>query len=213
MKHKSDVFDRFKEFAKLIKNKFGRPIKVLRSDNGLEYCNQNINNYLSANGIKKENTAPYTPQQNGKTERDNRTIVECARTMIHAKNLSLCLWAEAVNTAVYVLNRTVSPNNGVTPYEMWAGKRPSVEYLRIFGSKAFVHVPNQLTKKFDVRAQEMILVGYQGDSKNYRVYNPASRQVTVTRNATCNEITGRAMSNQKENEDGELMNLRRNTKV
>lgn len=53
-----------------------------------------------------ENTASYTPQQNGRAERENRTIFECARTILRAKELPKNLWAEAVSTAVYVLNRT-----------------------------------------------------------------------------------------------------------
>lgn len=62
LRHKSDVFEIFK---RRITNKFGRPMKVLRSDNGLEFCNEQINNYLRSRGIKKENTALYTLQQNG----------------------------------------------------------------------------------------------------------------------------------------------------
>lgn len=78
VKHKSDVFDKFKEFAQLVKNKFNKSIKILRSDNGREFCNAKMDEYLTARGIKKENTAPHTPEQNGKAERDNRTIVESA---------------------------------------------------------------------------------------------------------------------------------------
>lgn len=64
--------------------------------------------YLEARGIEMVNTAPYTPQQNVKAERDNRTIIESARTMITAKKLPLSLWAEAVGTAVNVLNRVLA---------------------------------------------------------------------------------------------------------
>jgi len=104
IKHKSDVFDRFKEYDKLVETKFGYRIKTLRVDNGKEYINIHMKNYLSNRGIQLHTTAPYTPEQNGKAERDNRTIVESARTMIHAKQLPLFLWAEAVSTAIYILN-------------------------------------------------------------------------------------------------------------
>lgn len=106
IRHKSDVFDRFQEYEQLVSNKFSRTIKTLRTDNGLEYCNEKMQKYLKTKGIVMENTTPYTPQQNGKAERDNRTIVECARTMLQAKKLPNYLWAEAVNTAVYTLSRT-----------------------------------------------------------------------------------------------------------
>lgn len=61
LKHKHDVYEKFIEFEKLVANKFERPIKILRSDNGLKFCNKRINEYLTARGIKKENTVPYTP--------------------------------------------------------------------------------------------------------------------------------------------------------
>lgn len=89
IRHKSDVVARFKEYERLIANKFGQPKKVLRSDNGKEYINQEVKQYLTTRGFVHKTTAPCTPQQNGKSERDNRTIVESARTMIQAKSLPL----------------------------------------------------------------------------------------------------------------------------
>jgi len=88
MKHKADVYECFKEIKREIANKCDRKMRVLRSDNGREYCNGKMNKYLSALGIKHERTASYTPEQNGKSERDNRTIVEYALTLLHAKDLS-----------------------------------------------------------------------------------------------------------------------------
>lgn len=191
LRHKAEVAEKFRVFEKSIANKFGRTMKILRSDNGREFCNKEMDNYLSQKGIKKENTAPYTPQQNGKAERDNRTIVESARTMIHAKSLPLSLWAEAVNTAIYVSNRTVSSGGDATPYEMWVGKKPMLSHLRIFGSVAYVHTPKQFTKKLDLRGKKMILVGYEGDSTNYRVYDPSTKSVIITRDATFFERVGK----------------------
>ena len=105
LKHKGDVFERFVIYEKEVRNKFGRPMKRLRSDNGREYVNERMTSYLQSLGIVHELTAPYTPEQNGKAERDNLTIVECARTLLNAKGLPGFLWVEAVNAAVYLLNR------------------------------------------------------------------------------------------------------------
>ncbi|KMQ89069.1 integrase core domain protein [Lasius niger] len=212
IKYKSDV-TRFKEYKRLIANKFGRPIKVLRSDNGREYTNQELKEYLITRGICFETTAPYTPQQNGKSERDNRTIVESVRTMIQAKDLSLLLWAEAVSMAVYVLNRTLSSaNDEKTSYKIWKGKAPSVSHLRVFGSDPFMHIDKQFRKKFDPKVKKLIMVGYQGDSTNYRLYDLSTRRVSVSRdvvfkeeqlgessvkNEVCNEYT---FPNYKEDE-------------
>ena len=153
-----------------------------------------MNEYLEKCGIHQEKTAPYNPEQNGRAERDNRTIVESARTMLIAKSLPLTLWAEAVNCAVYVLNRTVWTTGTVTPYEAWTGKVPNLKHLRIFGSDAYVHTPKQFTQKFDARASKQIFVGYTEESTNYRVYNPKTKRVSVARNVIFNEKVGKPLA-------------------
>ncbi|KMQ88473.1 gag-pol polyprotein [Lasius niger] len=200
LRHKSDVLDCFKEYEQMISNKFGRTMKILRADNGREYCNAEVRKYLSSKGITMQNTAPYTPEQNGKSERDNRTIVESARTMLLSKNLPKNLWAEAVNTAVYTLNRTGLSRTGgsKTPFELWTDKKPNLTHLRIFGSEAFTHVPSQLTTKFDARARKVILVGYQGESANYRLYSHETKKVTVSRDVIFHEQAGGRKSHQSE---------------
>ena len=148
-----------------------------------------IVSYLSSRGIKFEPSAPYTPEQNGISERDNRTIVECAGTMLRAKSLPTFLWAEAVNTAVYLQNRVlISDRRGKkTPYEIRTGEKPELSHTRVFGSEAFVHVPKQFTRKFDARSKKVLFVGYEGDSANYRVFNSETKAVTVSRNVVFNE--------------------------
>jgi len=200
MMKKSEVYEKFKIFEKMIENKFGRKMKTLCSDNGREFCNKDMDNYLEKCGIQRETTAPYNPEQNGKAERDNRTIVESARTMIIAKNLPLSLWAEVVNCAVYVLNRTVWTSGAVTPYEAWTGKIPSLKHLQIFGSDAYVHTPKQFTQKFDARASK-IFIGYTEESTNYRVYDPESKKVSIARNVVFNEKVGAPFAKEEEQEE------------
>lgn len=106
IKSKDEVYEKMVEFVRTIKNIFGISVKTIRSDNGGEYVSKRLELFLAREGIKCEKTCPYTPEQNGSSERENRTIVEAARTMIKAKNLQKQLWAEAVNTAVFVLNRS-----------------------------------------------------------------------------------------------------------
>lgn len=189
LKHKDDVFEKFKQYESMVFNKFGRGIKIVRSDNGGEYKNTKMSEYLAQKGILMENTAPHTPQQNGKAERANRTISECARTMLRAKNLPKNLWAEAVNTAVYILNRTThSSQKGIkTPYEIWSSRKPNLQHIRIFGSTAYKHVPKQFRKKLDDKCEKMILVGYQGESANYRLYDPKKKQVSISKDVIFNE--------------------------
>lgn len=96
LRNKSDVYDYFREFDALVTNQRGKSMKVLRVDRGTEFLNENLRTYLRRKGIILEVSAPYTPQQNRKIERDNRTTMESARTMLAKKNVSMFLWAEAV---------------------------------------------------------------------------------------------------------------------
>ena len=87
-------------------------------------------------------TLPYTAQQNGSAERENRTMLEAARTMLLTRKLPGKLWADAVNTAVYVLNRSGHTKADDTSlYELWTGKKAPIDHLKIFGTECFVHVP------------------------------------------------------------------------
>ena len=108
----------------------GNHVKTLRSDNGGEYTSKLFDAYLKEKGIIHQTTLPNNPAQNGAAERTNRTIMETARTMVCHANVPQKFWAEAVNTAVYLRNRspTVSLKQ-VTPYEHWTGEGPESIWL------------------------------------------------------------------------------------
>jgi len=152
IKHKSDVSEKVKEFNQLVHNRYGHSIKILRADrasidNDREYINREIGGYMIKREIKLETTAPYTPQQNGKAQRENCTIVKSARTMLQARNLPIKLWTEAVNTAVYILNRTaIKKDKSVTPFEVWNKKKPELSHSRIFGTEAYAHIDKMFRK-------------------------------------------------------------------
>ncbi|GBO05706.1 Retrovirus-related Pol polyprotein from transposon TNT 1-94 [Araneus ventricosus] len=108
---------------------------------------------LQYRGINIRYSMPYSPEQNGAAERENTTIVEAARSILHHKCHSLKLWAEPVNTAVYVLNRTgPTREKEKTPIELWSGSSFNVGYLKVFGTKCFVHVPKQRRQKLDPKS-------------------------------------------------------------
>ena len=142
MKHKSEVLDKFKEFEVTTTNDAGRAIGTLRTDNGGEYLSSAFQNYLKEKGIRHEMTVPHSPQQNGVSERMNRTLVESARSMIAHAGLSNIFWAEAISAAAYVRNRlfTTVLKERETPYERWYGRRPDVSHFRVFGCMAYAHV-------------------------------------------------------------------------
>lgn len=182
LKHKNEALKRFKEFKAQVENQTKKTIKVLRSDNGLEYCNKEFDNYLKGAGVIHQKTNPYTPQQNGLCERFNRTIVEKARCLLFDANLGKEFWAEATSTAVYLQNRSVAAALGnITPYEIWTGCKPDVSHIRIFGSTAMVHVAKEKRKKWDKKSQKCILIGFPDDIKGYRLYNPETKTILTSR--------------------------------
>jgi hypothetical protein len=188
LKTKDEVFDRFKEFRALVENQSGRRIQVLRSDNGGEYTSNEFVEYCVVEGIKKELTVPYNPQQNGVAERKNRTIVGATRAMIHDQGLPMFLWAEACRTTVYIQNRSPHIVLGkLTPEELYTGTRPDVSHLRIFGSVCYCHVPSEKRTKLDPTGEKGILVGYSEVSKAYRIFVPARRRIVVSRDVQFEE--------------------------
>ncbi|GKD40377.1 retrovirus-related pol polyprotein from transposon TNT 1-94 [Tanacetum coccineum] len=105
MKNKSEAFEKFKHWKILIENQTGRKIKRLRTDNGLEFCLREFNDFCRDGGIARHYTVHYTPQQNGAAERMNRTLLERTRCLLLNVGLDRSFWAEALNTACYLINR------------------------------------------------------------------------------------------------------------
>ena len=134
-------------------------------------------------GISHEFTCPYTPEQNGVSERLNRTLIETARSMIYHAKVPLKFWAEAVNTAVYLRNR--SPTNALkdkTPFECWFGEKPDLSNLRVFGCICFVHTQDNLRKKLDQKSIKAIFVGYPLGTKGYKLYELSFKRFIRSRN-------------------------------
>ena len=105
LKRKSEVFNVFVSFYKMVQNQFNTTIKILRSDNGGEYINLDMNHFITKNGLIHQTTCPDTPQQNGVAERKNRTLLEMARAMMIESHVPKSFWPEAVATANYLSNR------------------------------------------------------------------------------------------------------------
>ncbi|CAH2096121.1 unnamed protein product [Euphydryas editha] len=101
-----------------------------------------------------------------------RTIVEAARTMLQAKGLGKEFWAEAVSTAIYVINRTGRTKEaGKTPFELFYNKQKyDITLLKTFGTEAYVHIPTQKRLKWDSKSMKGIFVGYGINTKGYRVW-------------------------------------------
>ncbi|MCO5558473.1 hypothetical protein L7F22_012057 [Adiantum nelumboides] len=160
------------------------PVQILRSDNGGEYVSNAFQKFCKDAGIQQQYTTPYTPQQNGVSERKNRTLVSAARAMLLTAGLSKPYWEEVVATAGYLQNRiphAIDPQ--FTPYYHWFGKIPTLEHLRVFGCSAYPVQAVSLRHKLDATATKMVFVGY-GDRlgvKAYRLYDPHHKKFHFAR--------------------------------
>ena len=172
-KTKDETVRNLKDAINFLSNQTGNSVKLFRSDNGTEFCNKEFRDFLSEKGIQFGLNAPYTPQSNGMVEREVRTEQEAARAMLIQCQLSEKHWDDAIQTAAYILNRTLSSKNkDKTPFELIFNKKPSLHHVRVFGCKAFVHIMDK-TKKWGPKAIECYLVGYNSINKNYVLYVPS----------------------------------------
>ncbi|KAL4304010.1 hypothetical protein GQ457_10G012770 [Hibiscus cannabinus] len=188
LKQKSEAFGAFKNFKALVEKENGFEIKSLRSDRGGEFTSNEFNDFCKANGIRRPLTVPRSPQQNGIAERKNRTILNMARSMLKAKNMPKEFWAEVVSCAVYLSNRSPRKNvDNVTPQEAWSGRKPSVRHIRVFGSIAYAHVPDQGRLKLDDRSSKYVFIGYDSNSKGYKLFNPSNGRIVISRDVEFDE--------------------------
>ena len=112
----------------------------------------------------------------------NRTLMEKARSMLSGTGLGQEFWAEALETACYLIN--ISPSlvlEDKTPHELWIGKKPSLSHIRVFGSDAYVHVPKQKRTKLANKSERCIFIGYKDGLKGYNIWNPETRKVVYSR--------------------------------
>jgi len=170
-REKSYTFDVFKDLYTQLQREKDSGIVRIRSDHGTEFENAKFNEYFSGEGIKHELSSPITPQQNGVVERKNRTLQESARVMLHAKHLPYYFWAEAMNTTCHIHNR-VTLRKGTTTnlYEIWKGRKPTVKYFHVFGSKCYILADRDHRRKMDPKSDEGIILGYSTNSRAYRVF-------------------------------------------
>nr|GEW65916.1 ribonuclease H-like domain-containing protein [Tanacetum cinerariifolium] len=174
----------FKTMNKLVKgleNQLSLKVKVIISDNEIEFKNNDLNQFCGMKGIKREFSVPTTPQQNDITERKNRTLIEAARTMLADSLLPIPFWTEAVNTACYVQNRVlVTKPHNKTPYELLHGRTPSIGFMRPFGCPVTIFNTLDSLGKFDGKVDEGFLVRYSVISKAFKVFNSRTHIIQET---------------------------------
>nr|GEV15930.1 retrotransposon protein, putative, Ty1-copia subclass [Tanacetum cinerariifolium] len=131
------------------------------------------------NGIVQHLTSPYTPQQNGVSERRNRTLLDMVRSMFNLTTLPLSFWDYALESAVRILNMVPTKKLDKTPYEIWHGKAPNLSYLKVWGCEAYVK--RDSADKLHQRSVKCIFVGYPKETMGYYFYFPPENKVIVAR--------------------------------
>lgn len=166
LKHKHETFTKFKNWKTIVETQTGRKVKKLRTDNGLEFCNQDFDQLCKVQGMGRHLTVPGTPQQNGLVERMNRTLLDKIRCMLHKSGLPKKFWAEALATATFLINRSPSYALGMmTPMEKWSEVKSDYKELKVFGSLVYAHVKQGK----ELRAIKCIFLGYPEETKGYRL--------------------------------------------
>jgi hypothetical protein len=191
LQEKSQTHETLKGFLRWAQNEFGLRIKKIRSDNGTEFKNSKIEGFLEDEGIKHEYSSPYTPQQNDVVERKNRTLLDMARTMLDEYKTPDRFWVEAIKTDCYSINRVYLHRIlKKTSYELLTGKKSNVSYFRVFGSKCFILVKRGRKSKFAPKAVEGFLLGYESNTRAYRVFNKSTGLVEVSCDIVFDESNG-----------------------
>lgn len=143
LKHKSQSLDILKIFLKFIHTHFNTTIKVIRSDNALEFDSGLCNDFFHSRGIIHQTTCVERSQQNGRVERKHRHVLAIARALRFQASLPLQYWGECVLTVTYLINRLSTPIlQNRTPFEVLFQKPPSYDHLKVFGCLAFAVNPN-----------------------------------------------------------------------
>eukprot|EP00833_Pecoramyces_ruminatium_P000911 jgi/Orpsp1_1/1174943/evm.model.c7180000052037.1 len=181
IKLKSEVYTKFIEFYELMKNKYNLIVKTLKSDRGAEYINNDFNKFVKEHGIDYIHSEPGAHEQNGRAERLNQTLNNCAKTMLNWAKLPIQFWNEAIVVAAKLYN--LNPHQGncnLVPDEIFFNKISDISHLKVFGCKvAFFN--NYKRDKFDNNAKQGIFMGYSSDSTGYRILDLETNYIITAR--------------------------------
>ena len=156
----------------------------IRSDHGGEFENTIYAELCEKYGISHEFFAPKTPKQNRVFKRKKRTFQGDAQQ----QKLPV-LWAEAVSTACYIINRVyVQLGMEKIPYEIWRGKKPNLSHFHIFGSKYCILNDKDHLRKFDSKSDKGIFLGYSNNSREYCVYNMRTQTIMESANVVVDDF-------------------------
>ncbi|KAL0318213.1 UNVERIFIED_CONTAM: Retrovirus-related Pol polyprotein from transposon RE1 [Sesamum calycinum] len=176
LKNRSQVPTIITSFYNEIYTQFSVNIRILRTDNALEFAQKSVSDFCNSKGILHQTSCPYTSQQNGVAERKHRHLLDVARTIITHMHVPKSYWGDAVLTACFLINRMPSTVlNGDTPYSCLFPDKPLFGIApRVFGCACFVHIHSPNLDTLSPRSVKCIFLGYSRTQKGYRCYDPQS---------------------------------------
>lgn len=186
MTQKSEAENLFIKFAAFVKTTTGNDVMTLRTDDGTEYGSNRFKNWLENSGIVHQTTTAYTPQQNGVSERMNRTAMESARSSMYMRTNKETdkLWGEFLRSAIYVLNRSISKKSSTTPFELFFGRKPNLENPHVICCRANAHVPDKIRKKLDSKARPCWHTEKKRNAGSYGTQNQESSYLVAMQFST-----------------------------
>lgn len=188
LKTKDQALSYFKKIKMRAEVDHGKTMKALRTDRGGEFMSNLFSVFCTESGIKHYTTTPYTPKQNGVVERRNQTVVEMARCLLKSMSVPAKFWGEAVATAVYILNRSPTKSlRNKTPFEAWHGGKPDVSHFKTFGCTAHVKIAGPGLTKLADRSKKMVLLGYETGTTGYRLFDPVTERLCISRDVLFEE--------------------------
>nr|GEW53131.1 retrovirus-related Pol polyprotein from transposon TNT 1-94 [Tanacetum cinerariifolium] len=178
------------KFIQQIQVGLNKTVRYVRTDNGTEFVNHTLTEYYEHIGTFHQKIVPRTLQQNGVVERQNRALVEVARTMLIFSKAPMFLWAEAMATACYTQNRSlIHTRHHKTPYELVHNKKPDLTFFRVFGALCYPTNDSKDLEKLQPTADTGIFVGYAPSRKGYRIYNKRTRRIMEIIHVQFDELT------------------------
>jgi hypothetical protein len=176
IRNKSDSKREIINFMEKCFTQFGSYPKIFRSDRGGEYIDSELQQYLESKGIKTELTVADSPQQNGISERKNRTLLDAVRALLIERNLPESLWAEALNYANNTFNSIPQRNEIISPRDKYFGKPMKTEFIE-FGAPIIFKLNTKNLSKLKPRGESGIFVGIDDKSKGYRIFAQGKVQI------------------------------------
>jgi transposase InsO family protein len=166
-----------------------QPRYTIRTDNGTELAgSQEIRNVANKHGYSVEATAPDASSQNGMAERPHRTLKEKVCCLLYTAGLGTPFWSDALLHAVWLYNRTYHSAIGMTPYQQWSGRIPSLDNLLTFGSRIISKKAKNRTTALDPNAFEGIFLGYDSTMENIEYWDSKAHLKRAAKQSTADEV-------------------------